>query len=109
MFITRPVTDAGLQLAGEGLMCLIRSLSQGAKSTLVSLWRCPNSCLHSMLSRLGTHLASGKARGLSLKLAMWEQEEEMRVPESLDYTVIGGLSNEVVEKLCRVRPALPLS
>ena len=38
-------------------------------------------------------------------IARFEQEEEMRVPESLDYTAIGGLSNEVVEKLCRVRPA----
>ena len=31
--------------------------------------------------------------------------EETPLPEDLDYTAVAGLSGEVVEKLCRVRPA----
>ena len=31
--------------------------------------------------------------------------EETPLPEDLDYTAVAGLSSEVVEKLCRVRPA----
>ena len=32
-------------------------------------------------------------------------EQEMPLPEDFDYTQVGGLSNEVVQKLCDTRPA----
>jgi tRNA uridine 5-carboxymethylaminomethyl modification enzyme len=34
-----------------------------------------------------------------------ERDEERRIPESFDYRTIAGLSNEIVEKLSRARPA----
>ena len=38
-------------------------------------------------------------------IARFSTEENLLVPESLDFSRIGGLSNEVIEKLGRVRPA----
>ena len=38
-------------------------------------------------------------------IGRFAEEEGIPVPESLDYAEIGGLSNEVLEKFCRVRPA----
>lgn len=38
-------------------------------------------------------------------VAAIRQDEENLIPESLDYRAISGLSNELADKLCRVRPA----
>jgi len=38
-------------------------------------------------------------------IAAFQRDEGLRLPETLDYTQIGGMSNEVCEKLSTVRPA----
>jgi tRNA uridine 5-carboxymethylaminomethyl modification enzyme len=38
-------------------------------------------------------------------VALFRQEEDLRLPTDLDYRTLGGLSNEVREKLMAVGPA----
>ena len=37
-------------------------------------------------------------------IALFRREEDLRLPADLDYSGLGGLSNEVKEKLASVRP-----
>jgi tRNA uridine 5-carboxymethylaminomethyl modification enzyme len=38
------------------------------------------------------------------QVARFKKMEEMELPEEIDYKTLSGLSNEVVEKLSKVRP-----
>ena len=38
-------------------------------------------------------------------IAAFRRDEGLRIPDSLDYSAIGGLSNEVRQKLTNARPA----
>ena len=39
-----------------------------------------------------------------MDIEIFKQEESVLIPDDVDYSMIGGLSNEVVEKLKKHRP-----
>ncbi len=50
-------------------------------------------------------LYAGYIERQALDIAAFRRDEALRLPTSLDYTAIGGMSNEVREKLITARPA----
>ncbi len=48
---------------------------------------------------------SGYLRRMSSEIHAREADEAVRIPENFDFATVGGLSNELREKLNRVRPA----
>ena len=50
-------------------------------------------------------LYSGYLERQARDIAAFKRDEGLRLPDTLDYTAIGGISNEVCEKLMRARPA----
>jgi tRNA uridine 5-carboxymethylaminomethyl modification enzyme len=53
--------------------------------------------------RADTHYA-GYLRRQNAEIKAREQDEAVRIPEHFDFAAVGGLSNEIREKLQRVRP-----
>jgi tRNA uridine 5-carboxymethylaminomethyl modification enzyme len=53
--------------------------------------------------RADAHYA-GYLRRQTMEIKAREQDEAVRIPEAFDYALVGGLSNELREKLQRVQP-----
>jgi tRNA uridine 5-carboxymethylaminomethyl modification enzyme len=47
---------------------------------------------------------SGYLKRQSEEIERAQRHEELRLPADIDYTLVGGLSNEVRQRLCEVRP-----
>lgn len=75
-------------------------------SDLISVWPELAKLPHFAQEYLETEaLYSGYIERQAKDIAAFRRDEGLRIPDSLDYTIIGGLSNEVRSKLEAVRPA----
>lgn len=73
---------------------------------LVPIWAELSNLSHDIQKALETEAVyAGYIERQSRDIAAFRRDEGLRLPDGLDYNQIGGISNEVREKLLRTRPA----
>jgi len=73
---------------------------------VISVWPGLGELPHYAREYLETEaLYAGYIERQARDIAAFRRDEGLRIPEALDYSIIGGLSNEVRSKLESVRPA----